>query len=99
MPKEQLTNFRFVSPECDVWSLGAIVYECLSQKLPRPIQPRPDPIKVILASEHVSIDVLLPDFPEQEAQFIMKALAAFIVRLQYCLKYLYTACECRSDHS
>ncbi len=75
MPKEQLTNFRFVSPQSDVWSLGAIVYECLTQKLPRPMQSGVDPIRIILESKLISLDVILPDLPKRVTRFIMKALS------------------------
>lgn len=75
MPKEQLINFRFASPQSDVWSLGAIVYECLTRELPRPMKPGADPIRIILASEIVAIDALLPDVPKRVARFIMKALS------------------------
>ncbi len=75
MPKEQLTNFRFVSPQSDVWSLGAILYECLTQKLPRPMKPGVDPIRTILDSELVSIMDIFPGIPKRVAHFIMKSLS------------------------
>jgi pSer/pThr/pTyr-binding forkhead associated (FHA) protein len=76
MPKEQLTNFRFVSPQSDVWSLGAIFYECLTQKLPRPMKPGVDPIRTILESGLVSILDVFPGIPKRIADFVMKSLAA-----------------------
>ncbi len=75
MPKEQLTNFRYVSPQSDVWSLGAILYECLTQKLPRPMKPGVDPIRTILDSEMVPIAEVFPDVPKRVAHFIMKSLS------------------------
>ncbi len=75
MPKEQLTNFRYVSPQSDVGSLGAILYECLTQKLPRPMKPGVDPIRTILDSELVPIADVYPDIPKRVAHFIMKSLS------------------------
>ncbi len=79
MPKEQLTNFRFVSPQSDVGSLGAILYECLTLKLPRPLQPNSDPIRVILESKLVPIEELIPDIHPRIARFIMKSLSVEFV--------------------
>jgi serine/threonine protein kinase len=78
MPKEQLTNFRFVSPQSDVWSLGAILYECLTLKLPRPLQPGIDPIRVVLDSKLIPIQKVLPDIPNSIARFVMKSLSVDI---------------------
>lgn len=75
MPKEQLTNFRFVSPQSDVWSLGAILYECLTLKLPRPIEKGSDPIRTILESKIVPIQDLMPDIHPAIERFVKKCLA------------------------
>jgi len=75
MPKEQLTNFRFVSPQSDVWSLGAILYECLTLKLPRPMEKGSDPIRTILESKVVPIQEVASDIHQDLAKFIMKCLA------------------------
>lgn len=74
MPKEQLTNFRFVAPQCDVWSLGAIFYECLTLRLPRPHKKGSDPIRTILQSDVVPIEKVMPDVHPELAQFIKKSL-------------------------
>jgi eukaryotic-like serine/threonine-protein kinase len=75
MPKEQLTNFRFVSPQSDVWSLGAILYECLTLKLPRPMEKGSDPIRTILESKIVPLQELMPELHPEVIKFVMKCLA------------------------
>lgn len=75
MPKEQLTNFRFVSPQSDVWSLGAILYECLTLKLPRPMEKGSDPIRTILESKVVPLQELMPEIHPELIKFVMKCLA------------------------
>jgi len=75
MPKEQLTNFRFVSPQSDVWSLGAILYECLTLRLPRPMEKGSDPIRTILESKVVPIQEIVSDMHQELAKFVMKCLS------------------------
>ncbi|MFY7876820.1 MAG: serine/threonine-protein kinase, partial [Pirellula sp.] len=75
LPKEQLTNFRFVSPQSDVWSLGAILYECLTLKLPRPMEKGSDPIRTILESKIVPLQELMPELHPEVIKFVMKCLA------------------------
>ena len=75
MPKEQLTNFRFVSPQSDVWSLGVILYECLTLRLPRPMEKGSDPIRTILESKVVPLQEIIPDIHPVLAKFVMKCLA------------------------
>ena len=75
MPKEQLTNFRFVSPQSDVWSLGAILYECLTLKLPRPMEKGSDPIRTILESKIIPLQEMISDIHPEVIKFVMKCLA------------------------
>ena len=75
MPREQLTNFRFVSPHSDVWSLGAVLYECLTLKLPRPMEKGSDPIRTILESKAVLIQEIVSDIHQDLARFVMKCLS------------------------
>ncbi|MFO0943978.1 MAG: FHA domain-containing serine/threonine-protein kinase [Pirellulales bacterium] len=74
MPMEQLTNFRFVSPSCDVWSLGAMLYESITGRLPRQHQPGMDPIRAILNSTITPLEQLLPDAPKLLSKFIHRCL-------------------------
>ena len=74
MPFEQLTNFRFVTPASDIWSLSAIIYECLTLKQPRPVIPGADPIRTILESDVVTISELIPDIHAGFASLLMKGL-------------------------
>lgn len=70
MPKEQLINFRFVSPSSDVWSLGAMLYECLTARLPRVHTPGENPIKTILQSKIVPIQTVMPSLPRALSNFV-----------------------------
>jgi serine/threonine protein kinase len=74
MPVEQLKNFRLVSPSSDVWSLGAIMYECLTLQLPRPLISG-DPVRTVLESQVVPIEKIRSDIPPALARFIARSLA------------------------
>ncbi len=70
MPKEQLTNFRFVSPSSDVWSLGAIFYEAIAGELPREHLPGMDPVRTILNSKIKPIEGAIESAPHQLSEFM-----------------------------
>ena len=48
MPREQITNFKYVKPVSDVWSMGATIYNMLTGAFPYPFSKERDPIDVIL---------------------------------------------------
>lgn len=56
MPKEQVTNFKYMTPAGDVWSLGATLYQMLSGALPRDVPPGADEVQVVLEEEPVPIE-------------------------------------------
>jgi serine/threonine protein kinase len=74
MAREQLTNFRFVTPQSDIWSLGAIAYECLTLQPPRTLANCTDQMRVVLSGIVTPIEHWLPDVPKPMNQVIMRAL-------------------------
>lgn len=55
MPREQITNFKYVKPVSDVWSMGATIYNMLTGAYPYPFSKERDPIDVILNEDVVPI--------------------------------------------
>lgn len=55
MPREQITNFKYVKPVSDVWSMGATIYNMLTGAYPYPFSKDRDPIDVILNEDAVPI--------------------------------------------
>lgn len=75
MPREQLLDFRFVTPVSDVWSMGATIYEMLTGVPPREHAPGRDPLEVILGECAVPIRKRAPEIPARVAETIDRALA------------------------
>jgi len=55
MPREQITNYRFLKPTGDVWSIGATFYCLLTGRFPRDFPRGADPVEVILDTDVVPI--------------------------------------------
>ncbi|HEX7518310.1 MAG TPA: serine/threonine-protein kinase [Chthoniobacterales bacterium] len=55
IPREQITNFKYVKPVSDVWSMGATIYNVLTGTFPYPFSKDRDPIDVILNDDVVPI--------------------------------------------
>lgn len=76
MPKEQLTNFKYVEPVTDVWSLGATFYCMLTGQTPRDYPKGVDPMEVILRGEIVPIGKRDATIPRALAAVLDKAIQA-----------------------
>jgi serine/threonine-protein kinase len=74
MPREQLTNFKYVHPVSDVWSMAATFYKALTGKCPLDFPPNRDPMEVILRDEAVPIRQREPGIPPPLAEVIDRAL-------------------------
>ena len=75
MPREQITNFKYVKPVSDVWSLGATIYNVLTGAFPYSFTKERDPIHIILNDEIVPIRQRLTTVPSALADALDKALA------------------------
>ena len=74
MPREQVTNFKYVKPSADVWSLGATFYDMLTGQLPRNFPKGADPVDIILKNEVIPIRQRAPSLPADLAAVLDKAL-------------------------
>ena len=75
MPREQVTDFKYVQPASDVWSMAATFYFMLTACLPREGRPGQTPLSVILNGRVVPIEERLPEVPASLATVLSKALA------------------------
>jgi eukaryotic-like serine/threonine-protein kinase len=76
MPKEQLTNFKYVKPVTDVWSMGATFYNMLSGDTPRDFPRGCDPMEVILRGEIIPLSKRAPGIPKGISAVLDKAIQA-----------------------
>ena len=75
MPREQVTNFKYIKPATDVWSMAATFYNLLTGQVPRDFQRGKDPIEIILRGRIVPIRERDPALPKNFAGVIDAALA------------------------
>ena len=75
MPREQVTNFKYVKPVSDLWSIGATFYYMLTRQFPREFRRGEDPIEVILQGGIVPIRKRDSSIPKKIAKVIDRALA------------------------
>ena len=74
MPREQVTNFKYVEPVSDVWAMAATLYNMLTGRYPYDFRGQ-DPIMVILRGKIVPIRERKVRIPRQVAQVIDHSLA------------------------
>lgn len=75
MPKEQLTNFKFVKPVSDVWSMAATLYFMLTSEFPRDIVTGQSAAEAVLRGDMVPIRNRDSNIPTGIANVIDQALA------------------------
>ena len=75
MPREQVTNFKYVKPTCDVWSIAATYYNMLTGQFPRDFRRGRDMMQAVLQSPVVPIRRRNSSIPSRVAGVIDKALA------------------------
>jgi serine/threonine-protein kinase len=75
MPREQLTNFKFIQPVSDLWSLAATFYKLLTGHLPLNFTPDRDPMEVVLRDDPVPLGQRDASIPKAVAKVIDRSLA------------------------
>ena len=76
MPPEQLTQFKYVKPISDIWSMGATLYFLLTTQPVRDALPGQDPVQVVLEAPIVPIRERNPSVPQEIAAVIDRSLAS-----------------------
>ncbi len=74
MPREQVINFRFSTPEVDVWGMAASLYNMLTGVYPRNFPRTADPWQVALTTSAVPIRERDSSIPKRLAEVIDTAL-------------------------
>jgi eukaryotic-like serine/threonine-protein kinase len=75
MPKEQITNYKFVKPPTDVFSFGATLYNMLTGSTPRDFPIGTDPIQVVLRGPVIPVRQRTATIPARIAEVIDRACA------------------------
>jgi hypothetical protein len=75
MPREQVTNFKYVKPFSDVWSIAATFYYVLTGELPRDLKKGQDPLEVILSGKIIPIRSRKKDISCKFAEVIERSLS------------------------
>ncbi|MDA1049289.1 MAG: serine/threonine-protein kinase [Planctomycetota bacterium] len=76
MPREQLTDFKYVKPVSDIWSIAAAFYNVLTGQYPRNLTKDRDPIEVILHDEAIPIRDRCAEIPRAVAEVLDRALSS-----------------------
>lgn len=74
-PREQVINFKYVKPDCDIWAMGATCYYLLTGAYPRDHQGK-DPLLVILEGDIIPLHQRDPHLPSPVIEVIERALAS-----------------------
>jgi eukaryotic-like serine/threonine-protein kinase len=75
MPREQVVNFKSVTPVGDIWSMGATLYNMLTGGNPRDFPRGKDPLDIILNGEIVPVRRRNSDIPRGLAEVVDRSVA------------------------
>ena len=88
MPREQISDFKSFKPVSDVWSMGATIYNLLTDRFPREFTKDVDPVMCILKNPVIPIERLVPTIPRRMAEVINTSLEDNIAnRYQSALEF------------
>jgi serine/threonine-protein kinase len=75
MPREQYTNYKYVKPSTDVFSIGATFYYLLTGKFVRDFSSKEDRISVVLNKDVIPIQNRGVSIPPQTAKVINRSIS------------------------
>ncbi|MBC8354943.1 MAG: protein kinase [Planctomycetes bacterium] len=75
MPREQLTDFKYLKPVSDIWSIAATFYNVLTGQYPRNMTKDRDPIEIILHDDAIPIRDRCAEIPAAVAEVLDRALS------------------------
>ncbi len=79
MPREQISDFKSFKPVSDVWSMGATIYNLLTDRFPREFSKDVDPVMCILKNDVIPIERVIPTIPHRVAEVINISLEDNVV--------------------
>ncbi|HPA18604.1 MAG TPA: FHA domain-containing serine/threonine-protein kinase [Verrucomicrobiae bacterium] len=75
MPREQISNFKYLKPVSDVWSIGATFYMMLCGQLPREFPAGHDRVRAVLQNPTIPLSKQQPGLPKALTAAIDRALS------------------------
>ena len=75
MPREQVTNYKFVKPVSDVFAMGATLYYLLAGEPVYDFHGAKEPFSVILEGRIVPIEQRVPQIPSRLAEVVGRSIA------------------------
>lgn len=74
MAPEFVLHEDAVSPQCDVWSMGVVLYRCLSGMLPYDAKQNTTLLVMIASMDHKRLERISPDLPQPICDAVEMAL-------------------------
>jgi eukaryotic-like serine/threonine-protein kinase len=76
MPREQIINYKYVTPASDIWSIGATFFWMLTGKPPRIVKDEDNPIESIFDEESLPVREFSPPISKRVGEILEKALSS-----------------------